>query len=526
MDQPRHTPEHGPGGGAGLRVLAYVESLTGPSRGDILWLSSDRTCAHVGPDRMLRFEAEPGPDMVARLLWEDGAYILEATDGCDIWVNGRAVDRARLAHLDMIEFGDKGPMTRLRLCDRAHPMRRSVDDIVSDALAYARTSRKPIAPRVSRAVAESGRRMISQSTLFFRITVVVALGLLCVVTVLLYQNDRRFDESLQREAQRIAAIAAALSEAEERALTPEDLSALRQDLEMRVMTNADRLESLERQSTAPARVISDTARSVAFVQGAFGLRHLESGKLLRHVLDQQGRPLNTPFGQPWIDPDGTGEVAEFQFTGTGFLIAAGARIVTNRHVLRPWTSGDREEAFRAGGLAPEMLRLVAYLPGHSGPLEVSVANVSDVTDLATLEVRDPPEGHLGLPLVETLPGAGHEIIVMGYPTGLRALLAQAGPAFLAELEESGAAQFWSAAERLSEADLIWPLASRGIIAQVRDQTVVYDAETAVGGSGGPVLDTQGRVVAVNTAILQGFGGSNMGVPVTRLREFLSSAGTL
>ena len=519
MDQPTQSSSQGPGG-AGGRIRGFLECLTGPSRGNILWLTADLLFVRLSQERILRVDAVEGPDWSARLSWQDNHLILEAAEGQEIWVNGRAVTQTVLVHLDMIEFEADGPMTRLRLYDRAHPMRWSVDDIVSDAVAYARTSRKPFAPRVSLAVAEGGRRMVRHSTLFFRASVVTALVLLSVGAILLIQNDRRFEARLEQEAQRIAAVAAALSEARDRALTPDDLSALRQDLEMRVMTNAQRLESLERHSTAPARVIQETARSVAFVQGAFSLRHLESGKLLRQMVDEAGQPLNTPFGTPWIDPDGNGDVAEFQFTGTGFLVGTGGKIVTNRHVLRPWTVGERAEAFQAGGLAPEVSRLVAYLPGHTGPLNVTISKVSDATDLAILELESPPDDYQGLTLVEIPADAGHEVFVMGYPTGLRAMLAQAGPAFLAKLEQSGTAHFWSAAEHLSEADLIWPLASRGIIAKVSDNVIVYDAETTVGGSGGPVLDTQGRVVAINTAILPGFGGSNMGVPVALLRHVL------
>ncbi len=80
------------------------------------------------------------------------------------------------------------------------------------------------------------------------------------------------------------------------------------------------------------------------------------------------------------------------------------------------------------------------------------------------------------------------------------------------------------AARLAEKGHIAPLASRGIVGQVTRATIVYDAETTHGGSGGPVLDINGSVVAVNAAILPEYGGSNLGVPVARVRALLADAG--
>lgn len=68
-----------------------------------------------------------------------------------------------------------------------------------------------------------------------------------------------------------------------------------------------------------------------------------------------------------------------------------------------------------------------------------------------------------------------------------------------------------------------PLATRGIVGQRTERILVYDAETTSGGSGGPVLDLSGRVVAINTAILPEFGGSNLGVPAERVRTLLEGA---
>ena len=79
------------------------------------------------------------------------------------------------------------------------------------------------------------------------------------------------------------------------------------------------------------------------------------------------------------------------------------------------------------------------------------------------------------------------------------------------------------AARLSEEQFIQPLASRGIIGQVTRATVVYDAETTHGGSGGPVLDINGNVIAVNAAIIPEYGGSNLGVPAEYARRLLEDA---
>lgn len=243
-------------------------------------------------------------------------------------------------------------------------------------------------------------------------------------------------------------------------------------------------------------------------------------KLLRHVLGPNGEKLKTPFGQPWIEPDGTGEPAEFQFTGTGFLIEGVSLMATNRHVALPWTSGGREKALNDAGLTPEMLRLLAYLPDQAEPIDVRLDRFSETADLATLAVDPSKVQGLGMPLADDAPQAGEELYLLGYPTGLKALIAQAGADFLETLEKDGPLNFWSIASRLSAQSKIQPLASRGIVARSSAGAIVYDAETTTGGSGGPALNRRGEVVAINAAILPEFGGSNIGVPVTHLKALL------
>ena len=74
---------------------------------------------------------------------------------------------------------------------------------------------------------------------------------------------------------------------------------------------------------------------------------------------------------------------------------------------------------------------------------------------------------------------------------------------------------------VAAAGRIVPLASSGIVGRVSRESIVYDAETTHGGSGGPVLDINGAVVAVNSAILPEYGGSNLGVPFGELRRLIT-----
>jgi S1-C subfamily serine protease len=82
--------------------------------------------------------------------------------------------------------------------------------------------------------------------------------------------------------------------------------------------------------------------------------------------------------------------------------------------------------------------------------------------------------------------------------------------------------FWEVGRALSVGGYIEPLYTQGIVGQVTDAMIVYDATTSTGGSGGPVVALDGTVIAVNTAVLVQFSGSNLGVPARHVRALLDS----
>ncbi len=507
-------------------VVAALEHLTGPSRGSVTWLGESAVDVSLSPGRQLRVvAARPGPvgeHLVGRLHRAGDSYEVEAPEGRSVWVNGERVVQRELRHGDMIEFGELGPVSRFRLYGNGVPVRKTLPEIFGDCIGYFRVSRQPLRRRLARGLGELLRELTLATTILFRVTVLAALAGFAALAWYQYRINIRLQEGIETGAARVESVAGAVARAREEALSPADLATLREDLAARLTSNVERLEALERQTQAITRVIADSMPSIAFLLGSYGFRDKESGRMLRHVVTESGVPLISPRGQPLLTLDGEGPVAELQVIGTGFFVGDSAALVTNRHVAVPWEEDTGAAPLATGNLEPVMMRFVAFLPGRADATAVSVLRTSETADLALLEHGF--QDIKGLPLAERAPAAGSEIVVMGYPTGIRSLLAQSGAAFIEELQQSGETGIWEIAERLADEGFIAPLASRGIVGHTTAEAIVYDAETTHGGSGGPVLDLSGAVVAVNTAILPEFGGSNLGVPADRVRALLETVG--
>ncbi len=507
-------------------TAAVLEHLTGPSRGSASWITGAAADLAVRPSWLVAV-GEPGAPIedaepVARLHRSGATYELEALNGHAVWVNGERVAQKTLAHGDMIEFGETGPLSRFRLYGPGQPLRHGVDEIVGDCVAYLRCSRRPLPSRVARALTSLGRRLIADTTVAFRLTVTIAILALAVVAYQQSRIDARMAALLDAGGAELERVAVALDAARRDALGPADLEALRHELEAGAAARAARIEVLELRFGAAARIIEQATPAVGFLQGSYGWRERASGRVLRHAVDDLGLPLVSPRGQPLLTLDGAGPPVEINYTGTGFVLAGGTLAVTNRHVAMPWESAGRPPSLARVELEPVPQRLMGYFPDLPEALPLTLVHASDGADLAFLG-GVAAAGVVGLELAPAPPAAGDEVVVMGFPTGLRAMLAQAGAPFVRALQADGDTDFWTVAQRLAAAGQIMPLASRGIVARVGDTAIVYDAQTTYGGSGGPVLDVRGRVVAVNSAVLPEFGGANLGVPVSAVRALLDQA---
>ncbi len=509
---------------------ASFEHLTGRARGTTTWLSGGDLKVCLSPAFQLQIATDEGPiagsTQIAHLAKHADTYEIEVIEGEHVWINGRRREQKLLQHGDMIEFGENGPLSRYNLYHEADVLHRSVADVIGDTVGYLRVSRKSLPLRLFYAACQITRRLTHQTTLLFRLSVVLSLAVLAALAYKQYQVNQLLQVQLDRGASQLDGFARSLAQTQENALTPGDLEALRQELNPSVEAHERRLAELERRWTAGRQIIANSSASVIFLQASFGFQEASGTRMLRHVVGPDGRPRLTPFGTPMLSVDGKGPVAARQLTGTGFVLLGTQLVVTNRHVALPWEKGSDIKSLGKAGFKPVMIRFLGYYPGDREPVPLKLVRASNTADLALVEAADTPNTatKLGISLALQPPEPGDQVLILGYPTGLRSMLAQAGEVYVRQLQEAKVSGFWDIAAKLAQDKRINPLASKGIVGQVTGEAIVYDAETTHGGSGGPVLNDKGQVVAVNSAILPKFGGSNIGVPAARVVELLQAEG--
>lgn len=524
MDENDHSPV------IAQTSVASLEHLTGPARGTASWLSGAALDVSLTDGHLIRI-TEAGIDslqdeIIARLHRSGDSYEIEARNDFPLWINGNRVESKQLEQRDLIEFGDAGPLSRYRLYQAGSRLRRSLGDMLNDCIDYTRVSRKPRAQRLKLAFRDIFRDFTHETTLFFRSAVILAILALSVTAYHQYRSSLSLQQQAASSALQLQGFAQALTRTNQEALRPSDLNSLRQELGHSLSAATARLALLEKRSAATTRIIAKATRAIVFLQGSYGFRDTESKRMLRYMTDDLGRTLYTLRGQPHLTLEGDGEVAERLFTGTAFLVSSSGALLSNRHVALPWEDDASLEELLRQGVEPVLIKFIGYLPTNRKAFPVRLLKASDEADLAVLLCGDVFTDLSYLELSENPPQAGDEVVVMGYPTGLRAMLAQTGDSFLADLQENEELDFWAVARRLSAAEFIRPLASRGIIGQLSASTLVYDADTTHGGSGGPVLDINGEVIAVNSAIIPEYGGSNFGVPALFARALLAEAGVV
>ena len=290
-----------------------------------------------------------------------------------------------------------------------------------------------------------------------------------------------------------------------------DTSELQKQLEE---TN-NRLSRVQSDSEAAEGVIRIYAPSVCLLHVSVSFRDKNSGRLLRYGgITPAGEPLKDGDGNIVYSLEGRAPEVRQDFFGTGFIVGDG-KILTNHHVAQPWWKNDEMEEALKQGLQPEIAEMAAYFPGETSGVSAQVAQISGEADLALLhgDLSGLKRPMLRLDSRKEAAISGQSLISLGYATGISAILARAGDETVDQILKVSGGDPKLVMTELAKRKLIRPLVTQGHIGDVSTDKIVYDAQTTSGGSGGPLMNKDGRVIGVTFAIVRGFGGSNFGVPI-------------
>jgi serine protease Do len=286
-------------------------------------------------------------------------------------------------------------------------------------------------------------------------------------------------------------------------------------------TTRERINTLESERAAGETIIRQYGGGVCLIHGAYAFYSSDGSPLRRH-LEDGGRASRDDDGSLTLSTEGDGPIHTIDYYGTGFLVDRRGSVLTNRHLAEPWYGDDEAGKLQREGFHPRLLRLRGFFPNQKEAFDLRFVRRAEHVDLAMLKTDLKGRTIPVLPLDRTRAGAvpGQPVVVVGYPAGLEALMAKAESATVRQLIEAYGTSGERVTEALSARGLIRPSTTQGHIGDVTQSDIVFDAPTTQGGSGGPVFNKRGVVIAVEYAVLSQFGGNSFGIPISYALELV------
>jgi S1-C subfamily serine protease len=285
-------------------------------------------------------------------------------------------------------------------------------------------------------------------------------------------------------------------------------------LKKQLLDTQSRLAQLEKEGRVAETIVQKYGPSVCLLHIVVGFVDKESGQPLQVAIDDNGKPIVDDKGMAQLDMGGRGRRLQIDTFGSGFLARPDGTILTNHHVVEPWWHDDELKQLLDHGVDPRVLSYEAYFPGKSAAIRAKLGRISSEADVATLKLETPPPSTAELLELDDRREAsvtGEPVVLMGYPTGVEGILARANSDVVQKIA-SGTQDVSQVMSRIASQKLIRPTTTQGHIGDVLKDKIVYDAATTSGGSGGPLFNRDGKVIGINFAVLNGFGGSNLAVP--------------
>jgi serine protease Do len=295
----------------------------------------------------------------------------------------------------------------------------------------------------------------------------------------------------------------------------------------------ERLREVSEQTRRFTQKIAEVySPGVCLIVGSYTFVERGTGRALRYeTADNAGDMPVDKNGNLRASVDGVGSKVQIDYTGTGFVVEDGL-IATNKHVVQPWVTDQLAQIIlnQGGGLAARLDTLEAFFPSIQTPFDLKVAGSSVHYDIALCKFEQGDAAIPVLPISHEDPRQiiGEPVVLLGYPTGVDGLLQRIEENERREILKEHGQSATEVAAGLANRGLIRPLTTTGTISDALPGRIVHSAQTTEGGSGSPMFDREGRVIAINSAILatvdgnQSFGGSNFGVPIKHAYEMIEA----
>ena len=500
--------------------------------------------ANLGSDPAAEIVVPGSAPRHASIVERDGNLVLQdAGSGFGTFLAGEPVQEAVLRDGDVFELGAGGPklcfrsegghrvslVQAMRLA-RPETIRMTDSGIFARVLLQETAARTGRAYRVALALALAGGGLVLTWDQWQSRKLRQEVARLSEAVRAAGAERQRFEERIEEERRRSEderrGFEARLEEFRRREeelnrRLSEAASGEVRSLRDELSTTRTRLATLESERAAGERVIREYGAGVCLIQGSYAF-YDETGRPLRYRVSETGQALRGDDGGLVLGPSEKGPVHTVDYFGTGFLVDRRGLLLTNRHVAEPWWKDDTAEGLGQQGFKPRFVVFRGFFPRETEPFELDVERHAASVDLSLLRLDLRGRKIPVLPLDRSGRGAvpGQPVVVVGYPTGLEAILAKADASLVQGILEAHGMSSERVAEALGRQGLIRPSTTQGHIGDVTRSDIVFDAPTAHGGSGGPILNRNGVVVAVEYAVLAKFRGNSFGVPIAFALELL------